>query len=522
MAIPAITHNAPSAGHISWGAFTIQLNGTAFSVPAGSSSQRWVWWEYKNGAPVINAGPLLPGTLTDDDLVLFGNKNGIGIRVQSSNFIDGELLVDGSILANAIAANQIVTEHMQAGTINGNRISANTITASEIAAGAVVAGKIGANAVTANEIAANAIVATKISAGAVVAGKIAANAVTATEISANAVVAAKIAAGAVVADKISAGAVVADKIAAGAVVADKISAGAVLADKIAANAVTAGKLSADAIDGKTITGVVVTGSTFRTAEAGVRWEMGTRGTGFDNWIKGHTGGDSEELPALIAVERQTASGSDGISNYTLDDRQLYISPPQYGDPNYGGPPADLWPPLLFMTTERRDFADSRPTAYERRTSLTDSDRIDINAEDTLWLTGAAVRIGSSSEFVLENGAVSVTVPIKLASGAGFRLVGSPGEPPLLNGFTGGSGLEFALTSSGEVHLRGFINGNGSSSAIAFVLPSGHRPSKSVTYYTESNGQGSLVSVLSTGEVQLRPKVSPYTGPIRIDCSFLAL
>lgn len=135
MAVPTITNNSPSAGYIAWGAFTIQLKGVAYSVAAASSNQRWVWWEYKNGAPIINAGPDVPLTLNDDDLVLFGNKNGIGVRVQSSNFIDGELLVDGSIFAEAIATNQIQTQHMGAGTINGDRISAGTIMSNQVVVG---------------------------------------------------------------------------------------------------------------------------------------------------------------------------------------------------------------------------------------------------------------------------------------------------------------------------------------------------------------------------------------------------
>lgn len=135
MAVPAISNNTPSAGHISWAAFTIQLNGVAYSVPAASTDQRWVWWEFRNGAPVVMSGPEVPSTLIDEDLVLFANKNGIGFRVQSANFIDGELLVDGSILASAIGANQIVTEHMAAGTINGDRIMAGTIESSKVIVG---------------------------------------------------------------------------------------------------------------------------------------------------------------------------------------------------------------------------------------------------------------------------------------------------------------------------------------------------------------------------------------------------
>lgn len=152
MAIPTISNNVPSAGHISWGAFNIQLNGVTYSVGAGSTDQRWVWWKYNAGAPTITAGPDVPTTLVDDDLVLFANKNGIGVRVQSTNFVDGELLVDGSIFAEALSTNLINSQHIvtagldagviKFGTMNGDRIGVNTLQGDRILAGSIVASKM--------------------------------------------------------------------------------------------------------------------------------------------------------------------------------------------------------------------------------------------------------------------------------------------------------------------------------------------------------------------------------------------
>lgn len=109
----------------------------------------------------------------------------------------GELIVDGSIVADKIATNAVTTA------------------------------KIAANAVTANEIAANAVTAVKISAGAVETAKIAAGAV----------VAASIASGAVTTAKLDALAVTADKLAANSVIAGKVAAGAISADEIASKAI---------------------------------------------------------------------------------------------------------------------------------------------------------------------------------------------------------------------------------------------------------------------------------------------
>lgn len=152
MAIPAITNNSPSAGSIAWAAFTIRLNNVSYAVAAGSTNQRWVWWEYKAGVPVINAGADVPATLNDDDLVLFGNKNGIGVRVQSSNFVDGELLVDGSIFADALSTNLISSQHIvtagldagviKFGAMSGDRILVNTLAGDKILANTIGVSKL--------------------------------------------------------------------------------------------------------------------------------------------------------------------------------------------------------------------------------------------------------------------------------------------------------------------------------------------------------------------------------------------
>lgn len=152
MAIPLMQNNSPAAGYIAWDAFTIQLNGVAYGVPAGNSDQRWIWWEYNGGTPLLNAGADVPDTLTDDDLVLFANKNGISVRVQSTSFIDGELLVDGSVFAQALHANIISSEHIvtagldagviRFGVMSGDRIETNTLAGDKILANTIGVSKL--------------------------------------------------------------------------------------------------------------------------------------------------------------------------------------------------------------------------------------------------------------------------------------------------------------------------------------------------------------------------------------------
>lgn len=145
MAVPAITNNSPQLGDIAWGSFTIQYNGVGYQIGAGSTSQRWVWWRY--AINTIEAGPDVPTDLTDDDLVLFGNKNGIGIRVQSSTLVDGELVVDGSILARAVSAeilvaNEIFSREGYFGTVQAEKIQSGSMSAALALLGSLAVGDI--------------------------------------------------------------------------------------------------------------------------------------------------------------------------------------------------------------------------------------------------------------------------------------------------------------------------------------------------------------------------------------------
>lgn len=111
MSGPVLTANSPSAGYISWTAFHIQYLGVSYAIPAGNTANKYTWWPFNGGL----GGPLqstdtFPTTLTDDDLLLFLNKNGVGVNAQTATVIDGSLIVPESILAEAIAAKSITAD----------------------------------------------------------------------------------------------------------------------------------------------------------------------------------------------------------------------------------------------------------------------------------------------------------------------------------------------------------------------------------------------------------------------------
>lgn len=141
MALPVITNNSPTAGSIAWTATGMAYAGVNYSIAAGNSSNQFIWWQYNNGAPAMMSSNTLP-TLADADVLLFLNKGGIGALVPMMDVTDGSLLVSGSVLANAIAANQIQTYHLAADSVTTTALAAGAVTAENVAAGAITTDKL--------------------------------------------------------------------------------------------------------------------------------------------------------------------------------------------------------------------------------------------------------------------------------------------------------------------------------------------------------------------------------------------
>jgi hypothetical protein len=161
--------------------------------------------------------------------------------------LTGEIVVDGAITAQKIAANTITASQIAAHTITATQLAAHTITANEIAADTITAAEIAAGAITANELAANSVIAGKIMAGAISTTELAANAVTAAKIAAHTITANEIAADTITANEIAAATITAAEMAANSITASQLQANSVIAGKIAAAAVTASTIAAGAI-----------------------------------------------------------------------------------------------------------------------------------------------------------------------------------------------------------------------------------------------------------------------------------
>ena len=200
-----VYNNTPVAGAIQWEGVSLQYLGETNSVQDGYTNARYIYWtiQYPNNFVVSNEFP----NLGSDDCLIFVNKNGIAITVPTASVVDGDIIMPGSILTNALAANVITADKIAGGAVTANALAAGAVTADSITAGIISAEMMAVDAIGTEHIAAGAVTADKIVAGAVTTDKLAAASVLANAIAAGAVTASKIAAGAIDAGHIKAGAI---------------------------------------------------------------------------------------------------------------------------------------------------------------------------------------------------------------------------------------------------------------------------------------------------------------------------
>lgn len=139
MATPKLYANTPTSGSIAWDAFTIQYNGIGYAIPAGNTAERWVWWKYNGGGvnTYLDSDAEVPQDLTADDLVLFGNKRGAPVNIQTASLIDGDLLVDGSILTKSLDAECVTADVVKSKSLIGDLFAAQLVLSTTFSTGTV-------------------------------------------------------------------------------------------------------------------------------------------------------------------------------------------------------------------------------------------------------------------------------------------------------------------------------------------------------------------------------------------------
>jgi hypothetical protein len=176
-----------------------------------------------------------------------------------------DIIVDGSITTNKLAANCITANQITAATINAIKISAQDIDVTTLKAelinalvinsdtvgvNTLIADNIKSNEIETDHLKANIITAREIFSGSITANEIAANSITTDVLAANQITSDLIAANQITADQIKANNIFADAIMSNAVTSDAISSGSVAASQLATNCVTTETI----VSGSTVTG----------------------------------------------------------------------------------------------------------------------------------------------------------------------------------------------------------------------------------------------------------------------------
>lgn len=100
--------------------------GVSFSFAAGSTTNKYTYWRYNNG---LGSGlqftddPTIIAALTDDDCLLFLNRNGLPVNALTASMTYGDLIVPGTILAQNIGAHIIDSTLIKAGGITAQNLT---------------------------------------------------------------------------------------------------------------------------------------------------------------------------------------------------------------------------------------------------------------------------------------------------------------------------------------------------------------------------------------------------------------
>ena len=126
------TPNSPSAGYVAWNAHTITYNGVAYSVTAGNTNLKYIWFDESafTGSPktgtyaVTNTHPGTAGELGDDDFIIATNISGaydLGWNALGNELIGTINIQDGAVTNPKILSLSI--GKLTAGTITSQAIT---------------------------------------------------------------------------------------------------------------------------------------------------------------------------------------------------------------------------------------------------------------------------------------------------------------------------------------------------------------------------------------------------------------
>lgn len=116
------TDNDPSAGYISWASGTLRWMGANYSIAAGNSNKKYIYWD-SGGSTGIFQGTDAIGDITSGKFVQAHNVSGTAMVVIPGRLMEGELLRNETVKAAAIAADAIETAKLANDAVTAAKIA---------------------------------------------------------------------------------------------------------------------------------------------------------------------------------------------------------------------------------------------------------------------------------------------------------------------------------------------------------------------------------------------------------------
>ena len=122
--------NSPAQGYVAWNAHTLYYNGTAYSIVAGNTDQKYIYWDSLNSNYThSNTNP----TLADNEFIIATNIDGYYDLAWNAiaNQVIGSAYIQDLAVSNA-KISSLSAEKINAGYINADRIEAASIAATKL------------------------------------------------------------------------------------------------------------------------------------------------------------------------------------------------------------------------------------------------------------------------------------------------------------------------------------------------------------------------------------------------------
>lgn len=148
------TNNSPIAGSVAWTALQIVNAGNVYTVAAGNTANKFIWWTV--GSATFTTG----ATYTPAVGIYLIATNTAGVVDESWQKVGLNSITDATI--NSLTANKITAGTIDASVINVTNINANNITSGSINAAVIGVTNLNASNITSGTLAAGRIAAASI------------------------------------------------------------------------------------------------------------------------------------------------------------------------------------------------------------------------------------------------------------------------------------------------------------------------------------------------------------------------